>query len=263
MRPLPDALGRGGGESVSRQGARGPWKPEGEGASENRFQKEPGRSLHTRTRGSQWPGGWCLLRPNFKEVPAKEARLGPGRLLGARESEDDLLGWAAGGGELGSRRPPTPRPGRTGQGVRACPQPRRPLPRPRPPATPAGPEAALPPPRAAQGGGVESWRGRAGLCSGPATCPTAAPASFPNFGGPARRHGAGSGGEANPAPRVPHAQDRVRPRLSHWAPARGRSAGLTPARPGGRAHTHSGVGRRPPSSAWRGWGFGSAPSPRT
>lgn len=246
-----------------------PGSPRGKVREKTGFQDSQGASRSTWTRleegaqGSTWRGGWHPLRPQADLDPTSSRCLrGQAQTWGrfwAPGSEDDLLvgqlegaGWAPAGRGARAR----------GVGAYSPAAASTLLP---PPRTPAGPEAAPPPPLAARAAGWRAGGGRAGLCSGPATpVPLPLRPLSPTSVPPARLHRAGSGGEANLTPADPSPRrTRVRPRLSHGAPAGGSSAGLTRARPGGRAHTHSGVGRRPPSSAWRGWGSGSAPSRRT
>lgn len=181
---------------------------------------------------------------------------------------------------MGARQPLTSRLGRSAAGMGAY----SPAPAPTPP--PPGTDAELLPPRAVQGGEVGRCRGS--CKSLPLTCnpsPTAARPRDPELQSPTsapvpppqpRRAGMRwGGGTLDPGrPLTPRGQEgpdwtsglgsgpaSPRPGV-HRRPCT-RPDPRPPPGPGGRAHTHSGAGRRPPSSAWRGWGSGSAPARRT
>lgn len=190
--------------------------------------------------------------------------------LGAQRRPPGLAEGVAGGGEPNGL-PPAADLAARAQGYRHLPKPS---------AHPSSPEHRLP--SAAQRGEVA--RCRASRTSPPLTCglsdcrlhlgtPSSAlsPSFCPSY--PAAQSGDRSGSATRPpAPPNPRRtrQGRRAPDRPRLCPRRPREAGPSgldprpaPARPGGRAHTHSDAGHRSPSSAWRGWGSGSAPAPRT
>lgn len=189
--------------------------------------------------------GWVVPPETQLQRGACEARLGLGAVAGrpgVRRRPPGLDSWRGRAGlpPAANAPPGAHGPGGAGVSPAAAPTPFR------PPAPPPGPEAALPPPRAAQGGGVESWRGSRRSRLRTCNLPHCRSGLFPQLrcplpGGTERAREE----RQTRAPRVPHPQDAGQapplPLGARERPLRGPDP-----RPPRRTRTHSLRCRPPP-----------------